>query len=561
MRIEDTKAYKYAYWCAYGGSSKVPKYVRKQAVQWLGIADGKAADCYVSMRKFKQIRRLLKAMVHPDLRVPLYNGLEPYAHFLVTAAFCTLKTDGTRLYETIILEICRKNFKTFNSAVIFLIGMLTEPDFSRFFSVAPDYKLSSELRLAVRKIIKSSPALVKHFKITREMIRCKLNESEYTPLAYSNDKMDGKLANIFLADEAGALDTYPVEAMRSSQITLRNKLGIIISTQYPNENNVFSDETDFAKKILDGVISDPTVFALLYEPDEELIPKWQTENDVIFQSNPVACHDQRVFDAIVKMRAKAILYPNKRENFLCKHCNIQYQSMGTEGYIEIDKFKRCAVPENDEFWRGKRVYLGVDLAQSEDNTAVAMLTLWEDRIYAKVWGFIPRGRMEIKSTKEHVDYEKLVRDGVCFATGDEFSEIVDYGEIEEFILSLRERYGVEIVQLGYDRRDALSTIQRLESADEPVECVDITQHSSVLHLPIKLIYEYVYNQMFCYEQNQMLEINIRNARCTYDTNMHRYVNKKRSAGKIDMVFAIIDAAFLLNYNELLYDGGGFFIQY
>lgn len=31
-------------------------------------------------------------------------------------------------------------------------------------------------------------------------------------------------------------DSYPVEAMRSSQITLVNKLGIIISTQYPNDN-------------------------------------------------------------------------------------------------------------------------------------------------------------------------------------------------------------------------------------------------------------------------------------------------------------------------------------
>lgn len=43
------------------------------------------------------------------------------------------------------------------------------------------------------------------------------------------------LPNAFLADEAGALDAYPVEAMRSSQITIRSKLGIVISTQYPND--------------------------------------------------------------------------------------------------------------------------------------------------------------------------------------------------------------------------------------------------------------------------------------------------------------------------------------
>ena len=61
-------------------------------------------------------------------------------------------------------------------------------------------KLSSELKLAIRKIIKASPALVEEFKILRSEIRCLLTESEYTPLAYSEDRMDGKLANIFLAD-------------------------------------------------------------------------------------------------------------------------------------------------------------------------------------------------------------------------------------------------------------------------------------------------------------------------------------------------------------------------
>ena len=81
--------------------------------------------------------------------------------------------------------------------------MLTEPDFSRFFSVAPDLQLSSELKNAIRKIIKVSPALYDEdepaFKVLRSQIICLLNENEYTPLAYSQDGMDGKLANAYLA--------------------------------------------------------------------------------------------------------------------------------------------------------------------------------------------------------------------------------------------------------------------------------------------------------------------------------------------------------------------------
>lgn len=48
----------------------------------------------------------------------------------------------------------------------------------------------------------------------------------------------------------------------------------------------------------------------------------------------------------------------------------------------------------------------------------------------------------------------------------------------------------------------------------------------------------------------MLEINFQNARCTYDTNLNLYVNKKKSSGKVDMVVALINAVFLLQINEI-----------
>lgn len=168
--IESSRAYQYAKWCTQRSNQKVGRYVKLQARAWLRIAAGKHKEAYVSEPAYRKICRLLGLMVHPDLYCTMDKGLEDYAWFLIVAVFCTLRReDDRRFYETALLEIARKNFKTFNSAVVFIIGLLTEPRFSRFFSVAPDYKLSSELRLAVRKIIKVSPALVKHFKVTRDM--------------------------------------------------------------------------------------------------------------------------------------------------------------------------------------------------------------------------------------------------------------------------------------------------------------------------------------------------------------------------------------------------------
>jgi len=563
VEVKEGKAYEYAKWCITETEGKVPEYVKKQAESWLHIADGEDPEAFVDENAYEKICKLLKIMNHPDLHCPIYDGLEEYAWLLIVATLCT-KCRGTkqdiRFYTTALLEIARKNFKTFNSAVIFILLMLTEPDFSRFFSVAPDLALSSELKNAIRKIIKVSPDLYDElepaFKLLRSQIICLINDNEYTPLAYSQDGMDGKLANAFLADEAGALDDYPVEAMRSSQITLFNKLGIIISTQYPNDNNVMIDEIDIAKKVLDGLLEDRRTFALLYEPNNELQQGdiWMKEDKVLYQSNPVAVTHEYIFAELQKKRALAILYENKRENFLCKHCNILYKGLGVEGFIDIQKVRACRRVSDPAWWKGRRVWIGLDLSQTEDNTAVAMATREESTIYARVMGFLPEAKRELKSMKEKVDYKRAEAAGECIACGD---EVVDYGAVERYILTMEETYGVEIQQVGYDRWNALSTIQKLEEAG--ITCVEIKQHSSVLHMPTKLLKEAVLGQKFVYDANRLLEINFQNARCTEDTNLNKYVNKKKSAGKVDMVVSLINAVYLLQ-QDLLYGSDNFVVQ-
>ena len=555
--VESGPAVAYARWCTARSNHKVPRYVKKQAKQFLDIVAGKDMEAHIDERAYARICNLLRIMVHPDIGKSLYDSLEDYAWLLITAVFCVKDNENRRYYNTAVLEIARKNFKTFNAAIIFILLMLTEPQFSRFFSVAPDLKLSSELKLAIRKIIKSSPLLADDgvFRVLRSEIRCKLTDSEYTPLAYSQDRMDGKLANAFLADEAGAMDSYPIEAMRSSQITLKSKLGIIISTQYPNDGNAMIDEIDIAKKTLDGLLDNARRFALLYEPDDELLTndQWENNDFVIYQANPVAVNNKDVFNAIRDMRAMAVLYENKRENFLCKHCNIKYKGLGVEGYVDINKVKACRIEDNPNWWRGRHVYLGMDLSQTDDNTAVAMVTEEDGVIYAKVWGFVPADKVTYKSKKEGVDYKRLIAQGVCFACGD---EVIGYDFVEQFILELQDKLGVVIVQVGYDRYNAISTVQKLEAAG--IECVEVRQHSSVLHSPTKLLQEKILSRKFAYNENRMLEINFENARCTEDTNRNKYVNKKRSAGKVDMVVAIINGVYLQEQEDLY--GMDFVIQ-
>jgi phage terminase large subunit-like protein len=386
----------------------------------------------------------------------------------------------------------------------------------------------------------------------RDYIEFTALESKYTPLNYSNSTLDGRLPNVFCADEIGALPNhYAIDAMQSGQINILNKLGFGISTKYPTLSNPLESEVAYAKKVLDGTIKDDTYFSLLFEPDNT--KDWATDDLILKQANPVALEIPEIWQDLLKKRAQAIANDDKKENFVTKHCNIIYSGQGTETYIDVSAVQACKVAAID--WSGRVVYIGLDLSESGDNTSVSMLAVDEDNnILASSWAFIPEDRIDEKTASERVNYKELVKGDKVIACG---NKIIDYKTVEEFILALPAKYGVEIQAVGYDRWNAISSAQKLEAAG--LTCVEIRQHSSVLHPPTKLLKEKILQGEFAYTENPLYEINFLNARCTYDTNKNLYVNKKKSQGKIDMVVSTINACYLLQQDYFL-GADGFTIQ-
>lgn len=460
---------------------------------------------------------------------------------------CIMVADREHLY------LAGKHFtpthNTFTIATIFILLFLTEPKFSKFYSVAPDGALSREIRDAISETIRSSPLVNefgghKRFKVLRDYIMFLPKMTQYTPLSYSTSRMDGRLPNAFIADEVGALpSSYAIEAMRSGQLNILNKIGFVISTKYPTIDNPFEDEIKYSKKVLDGVVEDETRFSLLYEPDN--IKNWESDDLILKQANPVALEIPEIFEDLVKKRAYAISVESARENFVTKHCNIIYQGIGTETYIDLNDVLSCKVADID--WEGRVVYLALDLSESGDNTSVSMVSIDEDdSILAESFAFLPADRILEKTLKEKVNYRELVKTDKVFACG---TKVIDYLAVEKFILSIEKKYKVKVQAIGYDRYNAMSTAQKLEKAGYNV--IEIRQHSSVLHPPTKLLKEKILKGQFKYTENKLLEINFQNARCVYDTNKNTYVNKKKSNGKVDMVVSLINAVYLLEKDNLL----------
>lgn len=531
-----------------------PKYVKLQMRDFINICDGKDDKYILSESKLDQLNKILKILIMPKgLKAgqTLYECTTGYQWLFYTAILCVVhkSNPNKRKYETGVLEICRKNFKTYTIATLFIILFITEPKFSKFYSVAPDGQLSKEVKSAIEETIKSSPLIYeykgdKRFKMLRDYIKFNPKESIYTPLSYTTSTADGKLPNVFIADEVGALPVnYMIEAMRSGQLNILNKLGFIISTKYPTIDNPFEDEVSYCKKVLDGIIKDETRFALLYEPDN---PKnWENDDLVLKQSNPVSLEIPEIWEDLLKKRAYAIAVESARENFVTKHCNIIYSGSNSETYIQVSDVQKCKVSNID--WNGKVVYLGLDLSQTNDNTAIGMVSVDDDNnILFDAIAFIPEGRIEEKNAYEKIDYRAFIRAMKCIACGD---RVIDYGVVEDFIMNIENKYGVQVQAIGYDRFNCMSTAQKLERAG--YNTVEIRQHSSTLHSPTKLFKEKILSGEAKYTENKLLEINFQNAKCTYDTNKNLYVNKKKSNGKVDEIVAIINAMYLLEQDVFL----------
>ena len=549
-QFKKSKAYRYATDVLEGKfpTNKYIKAICKKFIYELGheeelnyFFDYETAD------KIMNIMKLINFATGAVAGQSLYEACVGYQYFFVLNIFCWKRKDrpDKRRYEICLLWIARKNSKSVNSALIMVILMLLEPRYSEFYLCANTREQAKIVYNETKKLIESSPFILDKFDIKRDTITCKLNKNTLKALSSDYNTTDGLRVSAACIDEVGAAkDGRLIESMTSGMLSVQNRLLILISTSYPNTQNPFLEWTDYSKKVIDGVVEDEKLFAMLYSLDEK--DEMTVEN--FMKANPLQSTLEDGKEYLESEYKKALeMGGAKLTSFKCKHLNIWLDGMIGEIYIPTEEVRKCRLQEPLS-WCGRQVYIGIDLAMTTDNCSVAMITEEGGKVYANVWAFIPTDRIEEKTRIEKVDYQAMIRNGNCFSCGE---NVVDYGFIESFILGLEERYGVVIMGIGFDRYNCLSTAQKLEN--NGYETTEIKQHSSVLHSPTKLLEELVLTQQFGYERNRLLEINFANARCLYDTNLNRYVNKKKSTGKIDMVASIINAMYLLEKDRLQED--------
>ncbi len=531
------------------GEEVTTKYVKKQCQIFVDDVHNNDPDFpyYFDLDAIEKVEGILRLLNFATglhvVGLSVLDGIRPFQAFFLANCFgWRFKENPEKYrYRDITLFIPRKNSKTWLTALILIILLLTEDKFSEFYSICVDRDLAGEVKKAMTQLITNSPAISKYFTVPKSLsgkIVCKLTNNFYQARTSEASRNNAIRPSAFVCDEMAAYkDWANYNAMKSGQLSVKNAQRYKLTTAYSEDRSIMLEELAYIKKVFDGLIKDDRMFALLYYAEPEHL--WDEIG--LEMSNPLRIPEN--YQEIRDSRQQAIEKPSERSEYLCKHMNHFLPSNAGEEFITLEDLQKCRI---DEFnWAGRRVWVGIDLAMTTDNCAIAMATEEDLKIYADTIAFVPTDRIPEKNRLEKINYQDFIDEGKCHACGD---SVVDYGYIEQVLVQIEEKYQVEVMGFAYDRYNCLATAQHLENLG--YKTVEAKQHSSVLHPATKLLKEKILMKEFFYPKNSLLEINFVNCRVLEDNNKNMYINKKKSTGKIDCVAALVNAIFLLQQDVI-----------
>lgn len=496
--------------------------------------------------KLQIINNLLKLFNYATgfVKGNVLEGLVGFQALFLCAIFgWRYKNDRDKFrYRDVVLFIPRKNAKTFIIAIVIILLMLTEEEYSEFYSICLDRELATEVKKAMTQIINASPALTKYFTSSRMLsgkITCKLTNSYYQARTAEADKNNAIRPCVVCVDEVGAFkDNSNIQAMRSGQLSVKNPLMLKITTAYANSDSIMLEELEYVKAVLEGVIENNRLFALLYYANRE--EAWTDE--AIYKANPLRVEEN--YKEIMENRDIAKVKTSEQEEFLTKHLNIFLETNEINKYVDIKAWKKCRLDKID--FNGKHIMVGVDLSVTTDLTAVSIMYKENNVLYCHAKGFLPAD--SLAKRRERIDYKRYAELGYCDIHD---GMTVNYALVEEYIRSLQEKYNCTI---DYIITDPMNAGEMMDRLGQDYDVIKLRQTYTNLSPATKEFRKKIYDGEVKYEKNELLDWCMSNAITTKgksDDEMLAKENKNKQ--RIDMVAALIFCYTQLLNNDNNYD--------
>lgn len=462
-------------------------------------------------------------------------NLQDWQRDIIKALYRT-GPDGRRIVREAFIFLPRKNGKSELIAAISLFHLLFEGEpGAEVILGASDKDQAGIVYRACEEMVRQDANLLKRCKLLTATKTITVPGSNKFLRAIPSDEggAHGLNPSLVIGDELHAWKGRGLyDALRTGQGGRLAPLFINITTAGFDRHSICFERYDYACKVRDGLIEDPTFLPIIFEATAE--DDW-TDEAVWMKANP-ALRGKTPFRSIEEMRRfckEAQEIPALQNAFRRLYLN-QWTEQDVR-WIDTTAWKRCE--EMPDPFEGRKCYAAADLASTTDLAAV--LYLFPPETSDGPWDilvrfYVPAEGARRRAERDKVPYLQWIKEGFITATP---GEVIDFDRIKLDIQEDAERF--QILQIAIDRWNATQLTTQLMSAGFDV--VPFGQGMVSMAAPSKDFERLVLSGKYRSGGNPVLSWMVSNVAAETDAAGNIKPSKKKSTGRIDGVVALVMA--------------------
>lgn len=460
-----------------------------------------------------------------------YFELEPWQAWIIASIYgFHNKSDGSRLTQTVYIEVARKNGKTALAAGIGLNALFNDGEDGAevYFAANSKDQVKISAWPLCSNFAKTFDPRERYLKVFRDTINYDRTVSWLKVLAADSTKLDGPNPSTFILDEYHAAKSNSLKAvLESGQGTRDNPLEIIITTAGFDKLGPCYELRTTGTEILSGLKEDDSFFIAIYSLDKE--DDWKDERNWV-KSNPNL--DVTVKSSYLRKEVrKAVNTPSDEVNVKTKNLNMWCDS--SDVWIPDEHILSCSAPVSlDDFGERDDCFCGIDLSSTSDLAAVSFMVPRGDKFYFLTRYYLPEEALSVKKNKEQ--YAEWVRNKHLMITP---GNVIDYDFILDDILRVDKR--LYIVKVGYDSWNATQFV--INATDKGLPMEPVSQSIGNFNRPTKEMERVILSGNAVIDNNPITRFCFRNVVMKLDYNGNTKPSKEYRDKKIDGVIAMIEA--------------------
>jgi phage terminase large subunit-like protein len=426
------------------------------------------------------------------------------------------------------LSIGRKNGKTALIACL-LLAHLVGPEAKRnsqLISGAMSREQAAIVYDLASKIVALSPELrsiIKEVPSSKKLVGIPLN-TEYRAISAEGKTAHGLSPVLAILDELGQVrgsQSDFVDAITTSQGAHESPLLIAISTQAPNDADLFSIWLDDAK-----TSEDKNIVCHLYEAAKDC----DLEDEVAWQAANPALGHFRSLDDVIEQAARAKRMPSFEPTFRNLVLNQRVEMVApfvSKGVWILNSSE----PDESVFYE-EPVYIGLDLSGKNDLTAMVMIA-WRNKWHVKSIFWTPEKGLADRSRKDRAPYDIWESQGFIRTI---MGASIDYEVVAREMMDILVDCNVVAVAFDRWRFDLLQ--KEITELGFVLPLVPFGQGFKDMAPAIDSLETILLNEQIAHGGNPVLTMCMANARVEKDAAGNRKLNKAKATGRIDGAVAL-----------------------